>query len=84
MLNSKVKVVGQSSQLRPENVAKVVDATSSEGFRVACVCFSCCNSCCGLCWTGDLFDYHLLWSRLSSQVTDCSSLAAVQVIDVHV
>jgi len=45
------------------------------------VCFSCCNSCCGLCWTGDLSDDHLLWSRLSSQVTDCSGLAEVQVTD---
>jgi len=45
------------------------------------VCFSCCNSCCGLRWTGDLSDYHLLWSRLSSQVINCSGLLGVQVID---
>jgi len=33
----KVKVKGHSSQSQEENVAKVVGATSSEGFLVLCI-----------------------------------------------
>jgi len=69
------------------NDAKVVGVTSAEDFLVVyvyvvvCACFSSCNSCCDLCWTGALFDYHLLWSCLSSQVTDRTSLNTLRIIN---
>jgi len=48
------------------------------------VCFSRCNRCCGVFWTGDLFGHHLLWSRLSTQVIDYFGFTRRQLIGNNV